>query len=296
MGERLQLNETDPREAEAMRRIWSLIRSAEELAPVIDEHRHPAVGSAYQADTALCEEYPTSSSVHHLLMAAQGNLAGLRRALAVVETDSSIDMTMDLYGVYELVRGSLETGAWALWLMSPQNPRRRTRRNLVMLREEHKNRVKILQALDRPAMQVEDYRRQIMHRLDAYAERAGIDPWPVKGSAPEDILADAPAQSTRALRYVSALHEPEELAVGYWAAWCMASGMAHGQQWAFHLLHERRELNETTMDALMTGSYVSLHALVQAASVLINTAVNRHVALTTQASPGPVLVALLPRS
>lgn len=293
MTSRVRLPETSPLETEATKRIMEMLQFVDKLAEVIDNHRQPAPGSAYERDAALCPEYPSSVTVHHLLMAAQGDLGAMRRTLEVEESETTVNMTMDLHGVYELVRGTLETAGRALWIASPGSARKRAKRTLLMLKEENDNKIKMVEALGRPPAKVRAFKAESDSRLRGYAQRAGISPWPGKGAEPGDVWADHPVKSTRVLQYVSQLHQAPNLSIGYYQAWCMASGIAHGQQWAFHLLNEQRELNLEVMEAQMTGSFQNLHALMQSALALVEVAVRRHVALCTQATPGLVEVRAL---
>lgn len=290
MSSRVHFPENDPLEIEATHRIMELLRYADRLDGVLDDYRSPALGSAYERDRGFCPEYPSSVTVHHLLLAAHGNLAAMRRTLGVEESDTKVNMTLDLYGVYELVRGTLETSARALWVASPENARRRAKRTLLLLKEENENKIKMLEALGRPTSKVRELQVEMDTRLRGYATRAGIDPWPGKGARPGAIWADYPVKSTRILQYVSHFHQAPNLSLGYYAAWCMASGVAHGQQWAFHLLNERRDVNWEAMEAQMTPSFQGLCLLMQSAGALVSIAVERHIVLSAQPRPGSAQV------
>ncbi|MFI2402735.1 hypothetical protein ACH46Q_11360 [Micrococcus luteus] len=293
MSSRVHFPENDPLEIEATQRIMEMLRYTHRLTGALDDHRNPAAGSAYERDRGLCPAYPSSVTVDHLLSAAHGNLAAMRRTLAVEESDTKVNMTLDLYGVYELVRGTLETSARALWVASPGNARRRAKRTLLLLKEENDNKIKYLEAMGKRTAEVRELQAEMAARLRGYAALADIDPWPGKGARRGDIWADHPVKSTRILQYVSHFHQAPNLPLGYYAAWCMASGIAHGQQWAFHLLNERREMNWEAMEAQMTGSFQRLHLLMQSAVALVSVAADRHIALSTQPSPGPVQVRAL---
>ncbi|MEV0572781.1 hypothetical protein AB0H79_09740 [Micrococcus luteus] len=293
MSDRVHLAETDPLEIEATKRVMEILQFVDALADVLDGHRRPRSGSAYERDKALCPECPSIATAHHLLMAAQGTLASMRRALDVKESETSINMSIDLHGVYELLRGALETSGRALWLTSPAHPRKRANRTLLLLKEEQDNKIKMLEALGRPPAEIRVIQAESSARLRGYAERAGISPWPGKGAARGDIWADHPVKSTRVLQYVSQLHQAPNLSIGYYPAWCMASGISHGQQWAFHLLNDQRNLNMELMEAQMTGSFQNLHALMQSSAALLEVAVRRHIALCTLPTPGAVEVRAL---
>lgn len=287
MNDRIHFADSRPEEQRAARAIATMLDFVVDTSEDVDRGRRWTEDSAYAGDQGICPYLPTGQAVHHLLMSAHGSLQAMARALEYTRDAGPVpDMHLDLYGVHDLVRNALESGGWALWLASPFSARRRVTRTLVLTGIEQENRAKARRARGADEDEVQSLRQAQRNRMDAYVRSSGLDSWPPKTGGPDDLLKDGKPTSTKVMR-AAELYMPAGLPLGYWGAWCLASGLAHGQQWAFHEINEIHDVDEGRMEAIVTPSYEALRKLLVAACSLFDTALARHRQLATEANPDP---------
>lgn len=254
----------------------------------VDTGRRWTPSSAYAQDERICPWVPSAQAVHHLLMSAHRSLQALVRALEYRRGEGSVpERTLDLYGVHDLVRNALESGAWALWLASPFSPRRRATRTLVLTGIEQENRARARRARGVDEAQIQRLKEDQHARLAGYIRSSGLSKWPPRSGGPDDLLMNGAPNSTKVLR-AAQLYMPPGSEPGYWGAWCPASGLAHGQQWAFHEINDIHGVGEGSMEAIATPSYEALRKLLVAACSLFDTALTRHLQLETERARAPI--------
>ncbi|OXC87959.1 hypothetical protein BMR85_027435 [Achromobacter sp. KAs 3-5] len=190
-------------EREAMSRVAAMLDFVAGLEDTVEGAREVVPGSSFAADDHLCPSHPTSQSVHHLLMSAHGSLAALSRALDYRRSNERMDMTLDLYGVYDLVRNALESGSWALWIAAPYASRRRVRRSLILLEDEHRKHVSARAALGLPDADVTRMKQAQSSRLAAYIEHSGVRPWVEARTVPRASGATIPFRPRRCSRLLA---------------------------------------------------------------------------------------------
>lgn len=267
-----------------MHALWNIVEHAESRAAVVDAHRHAQPGSAFMQDKVLCPNHPSVQPSHFLLLAAQGSLASLRRVLNMREDDDEVSMTLDLYGVYDIIRGALECSARSLYVTAPVHPRKRVRRCLILLSEDHKHERKAAMAAGVRPAKLDLYKAEQEAQVAGYAAAAGIEDWPPKRRKQTKPLSEFPPTSSQILELariaVDWPTDPYTPATPL-AAWHLASGMAHGQQWAPRYLHQFSPPNMESMEVQARPSYLHTMSLAVTAATLLDVALSRHVNLCT---------------
>ncbi|MGW9551844.1 hypothetical protein ACWG8W_12410 [Citricoccus zhacaiensis] len=122
--------EGDPVEVLASRYIVELLRYTLELQERFEASTGPAPGSPLDRDARLCPELKVHQYASAQLAASFGSFFALYRVLGIREEDQSQTMTAPLHGGYDLIRNGLEAAAHCLWMLEPNNSRRRVIRRL----------------------------------------------------------------------------------------------------------------------------------------------------------------------
>ncbi|MEW1983497.1 hypothetical protein [Pseudarthrobacter oxydans] len=226
--------ETDPEEVQFSQRIMQLFDRAEKLSTALEPLIVVAEGSRLSTDDARTPHYAVSDYAFGQLGAAGGCVAALKQMI-VRESDETISMVTGPYGSYALIRNAMDAAATALWLLEPGGTMRIKRRLLLALDEVEKANA------FRRAMDWATVAPQRRARLKEVAGLAGLGDWKPRKE-------DVPSM-TGILGQLERYHRN---AVFPWlAAWQLASGHAHGKQWAYLASHELKAIESTRTE---TGS------------------------------------------
>jgi hypothetical protein len=199
-----------------------------------------------------------------------GCVASLKQML-VRESEDRIHMVASPFGAYALVRNALDAAAVALWLLEPGSGTLRIKRRIMLGVDEVSKGAALRQTMDQPSTKAK--RRT---RLKEVAELAGLAGW-----NPLSKEARLPT-TTQILTNLERLHSNTVLP--WLAAWQLASGPAHGKQWA-QLASNDLDMVEGTRTATgarfqVTIRYGMLAALLFEAVQLMEAAGARYVELS----------------
>ncbi len=198
-----------------------------ELDPLID----PREGSPLFLDDARSPHYTVSGYAAGQLSVATGCIAALEQML-VKESEDRIQIVASPFGAYALVRNALDAAAVALWLLEPVNGTLRIKRRILLGVDEINNSAAFRQTIGQRSTKA--HRRA---RMKEVAGLAGLGGW-------NPLSKDAgPPTMTQILKDLERLHPKAVLP--WLAAWQLASGHAHGKQWAQLASHEWEEIEGT---------------------------------------------------
>jgi hypothetical protein len=265
----IKLPVDDEEEVQYSQWIMRLFDRTEEIDSALERLIDPREGSPLFKDDARCPHYTVSGYAAGQLSVAMGCVASLKQMM-VQESEDRIHMVASPFGAYALVRNALDAAAVALWLLEPVNGTLRIKRRIMLGVDEVSKGAALRQTMDQPSTKTE--RRA---RMKEVAELAGLTGW-------NPLSKDkALPTMTKMLKDLERLHSH---AVFPWlAAWQLASGHAHGKQWA-HLASNDLDVVEGTRTATgakfqMTIRYGMLAAVLFEAVQLLETAGARYVEL-----------------
>lgn len=174
------------------------------------------------------------------------------------------------FGCYALVRNALDAAAVAMWLLEPVNGTLRIKRRIMLGVDEVSKNAAFRHTMEQPSAKAK--RRA---RLKEVAEIAGLAAW-----NPLSKDNGLPT-TTQMLKSLERLHSNKILP--WLAAWQLASGHAHGKQWAQLASHQRQEVEGTRTGTSshfqMSISYGMLAALLFETFQLVQIAGNRYIEL-----------------
>lgn len=266
----IQLPVEDDAEIQYSQWIVRLFAEAEKIASALEPLIEPIEGSKLFRDDARCPHYTVSGYAAGQLSVATGCIASLKQMM-VRESEDRIHMIASPFGAYALVRNALDAAAVALWLLTPGSSTMRIKRRLMLGVDEVSKGAAFRQTMDQPSTKA--VRRD---RLKEVAELAGLVKW-------NPLAKDAALPSTtQMLKDLERLHPNKVLP--WLAAWQLASGHAHGKQWAQLASNDldvvEGSRTETGAQFHMTISYGMLAAILFEAVQLLETAGFRYVELS----------------
>lgn len=264
----------DPEEMRYSQWILSLFDQAAVVDNALMPLMNPEVGSRLHADDASVPNYDVSGYAVGQLSAATGCIASLKM-MVIQESDGKSEMVAGPFGAYALVRNALDAAAVALWLLDPVNGKLRVKRRLQLAVDEVDK-----SAAFRQAMGLRTTKAKLRARLKEVAVQAGLEDWnPLRNELPS---------TTKILKDIERLHSQSILP--WLAAWQLASGHAHGKQWAYVASHELEKVKGTETEVgahfQMTIHYGMLAALLFETVRLLETAATRYSELA-KATPPP---------
>lgn len=266
----IKLPVEDEDEVQYSQWIMRLFDRTEQIDSALEPLTNPLEGSPLFLDDARCPHYTVSGYAAGQLSVAMGCVASLKQML-VQESEDRIHMVASPFGAYALVRNALDAAAVALWLLEPGSGTLRIKRRIMLAVDEVSKGAALRQTMDQPSTKAE--RRT---RLKQVAELAGLKEW-------NPLSKDkALPTMTQILKDLERLHSNQ---VFPWlAAWQLASGHAHGKQWA-QLASNDLDVIEGTRTATgaqfqMTIRYGMLAAVLFEAVQLVESAGTRYVELS----------------
>lgn len=218
--------ETDPEEVQFSQRIMQLFDKTEKLWAALELLIDAAEGSRLRADDARTPHYAVSDYAFGRLGAAAGCIATLKQMI-VRESEDTINMVTGPYGAYALIRNAVDSAATALWLLEPGSGTGRIKRRLLLALDEVEKANAFRRTMDQST--VAPQRRA---RLREVAGLAGLGDWKPRKD-------DLPSMTS----ILGQLERYHSNAVLPWlAAWQLASGHAHGKQWAYLASHDLKAI------------------------------------------------------
>lgn len=264
---KLPVNDMD--EIQYGRWIILLFLEAEAIESALEPLIDPIGGSPLFRDDARCQHHTVSGYAAGQLSVAVGCIASLKQMM-VQESDDQIHMMASPFGSYALVRNALDAAAVAMWLLEPVNGTLRIKRRIRLGVDEVSKTAAFRQAMDQPSTKA-----QRRTRLKEVAEIAGLAGW-----NPLSKDNGLPT-TTQMLKDLERLHS--NMILPWLAAWQLASGHAHGKQWAQLSSHERQEVEGTRTGTgshfQMSISYGMLAALLFETFQLVQIAGKRYIEL-----------------
>lgn len=177
---------------------------------------------------------PFSYAVKFQLQVAASHLALLINAAAIDDTIQ--------YGGYSLIRGALEAGVTARWLMLPGTDAKRVLRSLQLAWSDQGD---ANEFADATGLSYEDDLVRIRANLDGDRQRM---------KALQQSTLDKPrVHRTAMIREVDQKTKPG-LVPSIESAWRLCSGLAHGNQPTANMMFQRRRLDPTNPDLYVAES------------------------------------------
>lgn len=288
------LPEDEPSEVLASRYIVELLRYTLELQEKVEAFSGPPPNSPLDRDARLCPELKVHQYASAQLSASLGSFFALYRVLGIREEDESQTMTAHLHGGYDLIRNGLEAAAHCLWMLEPNNSRRRVLRRLGLQWDEW---VKAEQfAAQVPGGQKRDFLQKKLN-LVSFANRAGITDF-ADTTNPEKMKTKKGYGKPTATDLLETIERwnPETRAyqhggrgwpVPWLAVWQLCSGFAHGKAWPMLGAHVQErvpigdgEQDEHDVQLKLVISFKVMANCLEAAVTLLQVSVDRFLNLT----------------
>lgn len=259
----------DPSEIAAGKRILTYFQEFEAWEITLSKYFHVQPGSSLAGDDANMIHYPVSQYAYSQIMGALGVLHALK-IMMVVEEDTVTRINAGPFGHYALARNAMDCAGLALWLLEPINSKLRIKRRLRVQMDEIQKSTQFRAEAGLPA---HEWAKKYKARMQQVADESGT----ASGSVSKLKLPS----TTQILREVERHHDNEGLS--WLAAWQLASGHAHGKQWAILMSNELEELPETGNDVgavfWNTVSYANLDQVLLASRDLVRAICRRYTEL-----------------
>lgn len=266
--------ETDPEEIEYSKYVFKLLKQVEVISTELDKHGDTQPGSRLEADDKRTPHYPVASYGYAQLLAAIGCLESLSRMIVREdEGKKAVEIVAGPYGSYALVRNALDCAGTALWLLEPESSTGRVKRRIMLEVDEVKNGAALRESTGERSWKKwrDDYRK----RLQEVAVQAEIADWDPLGKTSK------PPTMTETLKTIERYHQ--EPIMSWLSAWQLASGHAHGKQWAQIASQQLDEIADTRTEIGATFRvsirYGMLAVVLRASVQLVEAAMNRYMDL-----------------
>ena len=178
--------------------LQALLRLLERLGPLEELTSNPSnawrvqAGSALAGDDAKTSPYQLSHAAWHALTVAVDHLHCLRNSLVGELRDDHLSIRIHTHAQSSLVRGAIENGARAVWLLGPAARLTRVKRRLSLEAMGVRHSYRLRELVKAPASRTQDQREKQLRDL---AAAAGIPGSEVKGAlrSPQysDIVREA---------------------------------------------------------------------------------------------------------
>lgn len=267
----IKLPVDDEDEAQYSQWIIELLDATAKIEGDLESLIDPHEGSALFSDDVRSPHYTVSGYAAGQLSVATGCIAALKQML-VNESEDRIQVVASPFGAYALVRNALDAAAVALWLLEPVGSTLRIKRRILLGIDEINNGAAFRQTMDQRSTKA-----QKRARMKEVAELAGLGEW-------NPLSKDARLPTmTQILKDLERLHSGALLP--WLAVWQLASGHAHGKQWAQLASHELKEVEGTRTPTgaqfQMTIRYGMLAAVLLEAVQMLQVAGARYMELSS---------------
>lgn len=244
------------------------INRARASAEIRDKLSYPAPGSLLALDDQVLKPLYDATEIDSLAMTAkwaalmaEDQLVGAWPARAL-EDSGYREVKFSPYAGFTLLRGSMEASAYALWLLAQDDSETRLKRFARLTLQSQGDYHNVISAWHQSrGTNVVGASEAIYAQVKAWFDAAGITPAGYQGS--KSLIE-------KAGRYVAC----EELPWTPIVAWQVASGVAHGMPWSRHEVAKTFH-NQTTGRATVKMDAESYRYVLQAATVMFETLVNR---------------------
>jgi hypothetical protein len=177
----------------------------------------PAEGSPLAGDDRHCGKFKMSASAWTHLTVAIDHLDTLRSATLGCDQHERMNLNLQLYGQFTLMRAIIENAASVLWMLTPKLRNDRILRRLRAASGDIRMNEAVRNLTSSPGTKTEGQR---LDEVRAIAERRGIDPTKATQSPRFEEIVRVGGDATPL---------KGDLAVVMWRA---CSGLAHGDLWA----------------------------------------------------------------
>ncbi|WP_426735594.1 hypothetical protein [Glutamicibacter sp. 2E12] len=237
--------ENDPTEIEHSQLVYRLLRRAASIAEVLENMPAPELGSKLDQDDQRVPTRRVSNYAHSQLVVATGCLESLEHMISR-ESEDEVSLAIAPYGYFALIRNAIDCLASALWLMEPVNGTLRIKR-LLMLHLDEVMKASSFRAS--AGIEHREYKRTHFARLQEIASEAELGSWSLRKSPLPSM--------TKTLKQIERLHGAARFS--WLALWQLASGHAHGKNWATLSSHMLEQIpgseHEYGATFRVTGNY-----------------------------------------
>ncbi len=267
----------DPEEIEYSKYVVKLLKRVDTISADLNERIDAPPGCRLALDDSRTPHFPVSSYGHAQLLAAVGCLESLGQMI-LREDDKSIEIVAGPYGAYALVRNALDCAATALWLLEPESSTLRIKRRIMIQVDEIRHGASLRDSSGEPKKVWTEWKKDFRKRMREVAQEANLGTW-----NPLHDDSELPSM-TAVLKQLERHHHDHRSVVLPWlSAWQLASGHAHGKQWAQIASHQLDEIGDTRTETGATFRvsirYGMLAVLLLEAVQLIESASARYTVL-----------------
>lgn len=225
--------ELNPDEKDAARAIAGLIDIVRRDDDLLHQHWEPVPGSRLWQDDQKVPHYPISDFATQQFATIIGCIEALATWVGYEDHGDHLSLSTQPFGGYALLRSAIESAAWAMWVLYPENYKLRIRRRLAQQAEEWRSAQKFAKSTGRKSSDVQSK----LDRIQRFGDEAGVPEWNVFISIKADAARvkagkppNRPPTITELLKYVER-HRQEARGLSFYSTWQLASGSAHGKFW-----------------------------------------------------------------
>jgi hypothetical protein len=168
----------DAEEQQDLRKLLELVERAkpwEELTSNPSDAWQAQAGSALAGDDAKTNPYQLSHAAWHALTVAVDHLHCLRSSLAGDLKGDRLSVRIHTHAQSSLIRGAIENGARAVWLLGPTRRLIRVTRRLSLEAMEIHHSYQLRELVGAPARRTQDQRKKQLQDLAVAAGVPGLD-------------------------------------------------------------------------------------------------------------------------
>jgi hypothetical protein len=262
--------ESDPEEIEHSKRIRQMFAQVKELGADVGSHIDVHAGSLLAADDQRNQHYPVSQYAYSQVLVAVGCLEALELML-IQGSGKDQHMVAGPFGPYALMRNAIDAAAIAVWLLEPVHSTLRVKRRIMLDVDEWEKAAALRRSIGEQGWI--RWKKKWRSRIKEVAGEADLGSW--------NPFASKLPPTTLILRRIERHHE--DVVMPWLPAWQLASGHAHGKQWAHVASHDLREIADTRTDVgatfFMTPKYGMMAVLLYESLQLLEVARDRYVEL-----------------
>lgn len=217
-------------------------------------------GSALAGDDTKTDPYQLSHSVRHALTVAVDHLHCLRSSLVTESTGKHKSVSIHSHAQSSLIRGAIENGARAVWMIAPTSRLERVKRRLALQAAEVKRSERLREVVKKPAARpMEERLRKLTDLVVAAGVPAGEAKAALKAPQYTEIVRGAGDHTALGADLVDVI-------------WSGCSSLAHGDLSGTLGLLEKEILGREKGVALaqVTGSISNLYWTTVGAVAVIN--------------------------
>ncbi len=232
--------ELNPEEKDAARAIAGLIDIVRRDDDVLHQHWEPVSGSRLWQDDQKVPHYPVSDFAAQQFATTIGCIEALATWVGYEDHGDHLSLSTQPFGGYALLRSAIESAAWAMWVLYPENYKLRIRRRLALQADEWRSAEKFAKSTGRKSPDIQSK----LDRIQRFGDEAGVPEWDVFISIKADAARakagkpqNRPPKITELLQYVER-HRRTDRGLSFYATWQLASGSAHGKFWVNPIIQD----------------------------------------------------------